>query len=194
MFKYELLEILEFNANRRRMSVIVRDLQMNQIMLLCKGAESAIFKCCVEGEISKCDANVKQFAQDGYRTLALAYKLLNEKEFQMIAEKIKKAYGNIIMRNTMLAQAFDEIEQQLILVGATAVEDKLQEKVSETIEFMREGGIKVWVLTGDKMETAINISNSCKHFDSNMIKMELTEFENMIILENKIEVINSSIR
>lgn len=55
----------------------------------------------------------------------------------------------------------DEIEQGLKLVGATAIEDKLQDQVGETIGFLKDAGIKVWVLTGDKVETAINIAYSC---------------------------------
>lgn len=55
----------------------------------------------------------------------------------------------------------EEIETGLDLVGATAIEDKLQDEVGITIENLKKAGVKVWVLTGDKMETAINIAYSC---------------------------------
>lgn len=65
--------------------------------------------------------------------------------------------------------AVDElIEVDLELIGSTAIEDKLQDEVAETIEFMKQVGIKVWVLTGDKIETAINIGISAKLLDDSM--------------------------
>ena len=61
-----------------------------------------------------------------------------------------------------------EIESKMILVGSTAIEDRLQEDVKETIEAFKETGIKVWVLTGDKVETAINIGYSCGLLNNQM--------------------------
>ena len=63
-------------------------------------------------------------------------------------------------RDTRVEKIQSEIEQDMLLVGSTAIEDKLQEDVAETIGTMRQAGVKVWVLTGDKVETAINIGNS----------------------------------
>ena len=60
-----------------------------------------------------------------------------------------------------------ELEKEFIILGATAIEDKLQDKVDETIDILKKAGIKVWVLTGDKTETAINIGYSCKLLDNN---------------------------
>ena len=59
-----------------------------------------------------------------------------------------------------------EMERDLVLVGSTAIEDRLQENVAEVIKFMRAAGIKVWVLTGDKKETAENIGVSCGLLDA----------------------------
>ncbi len=87
----------------------------------------------------------------------------------------------------MLAQAFDEIEAGLTLIGATAIEDKLQDKVADTLEFLREAGIKIWVLTGDKKETAINISNSCKHFSPDMVKVEICDLAKRELIQERIE-------
>jgi phospholipid-translocating ATPase len=171
--KYQLLNVLDFDSNRRRMSVIVKDLQTEQIILLCKGAESSIFKCCTSGDIQSCDTNIKDFSMLGWRTLALAYKNLSVQEYQRVSARLDSAFSDITQRNKMLAAAYDEIESGLVLIGATAVEDKLQDQVADTLEFLREGGIKIWVLTGDKKETAINISNSCKHFSNEMVKMDL---------------------
>lgn len=65
----------------------------------------------------------------------------------------------------------EEIEKGLVLIGATAIEDKLQDQVGETIDFMKKAGIKVWVLTGDKIETAINIGFSCQLLTKHLLRL-----------------------
>lgn len=62
----------------------------------------------------------------------------------------------------MLQILQDDLEKELEIIGATAIEDKLQANVGSTIDAIKKAGIKVWVLTGDKIETAINIGYSCK--------------------------------
>ena len=185
-FYYEVLSIFDFDSTRKRMSVILKDLQSQKHVLLCKGAESSIFKCCKSGAIQAASADIKQFSLQGWRTLALAHRTLSAKEYEEIDRKVKAAYSDIIKRNLMLAQAYDEIESNLELVGATAVEDKLQDKVADTLECLRDAGIKIWVLTGDKKETAVNISNSCKHFSNDMIKFEVTDLKTTEQIEKQI--------
>lgn len=90
----------------------------------------------------------------------------------------------------------EEIEKELLLVGATAIEDKLQDEVGETILSLREAGIKVWVLTGDKIETAINIGFSCKLLNNEMEKIIIdgqTEEEVQQALEKGKEIIEKQI-
>ena len=71
-------------------------------------------------------------------------------------------------REALIEQVAEKIEGQLTLVGSTAIEDMLQDEVADTIEYIRQAGIKLWVLTGDKIETATNIGFSCKILDSDM--------------------------
>jgi phospholipid-translocating ATPase len=127
------------------------------------------------------------FAHQGWRTLALAYKYISEQEYARIDEMIKNSYNDILHRKEMLAKCYEEVEDGLDLLGATAVEDKLQEDVSDTLEKLRKGGIKIWVLTGDKRETAINISNSCKHFSDSMIKLMLTDIKQPAQIKSRLE-------
>jgi phospholipid-translocating ATPase len=185
--KYELLQVLEFDSTRKRMSVIVESSDTNQIYLFCKGAESSMFKCCSTGNIQACESDIKRFAHEGWRTLALAYKKLSTQEYKKCALLLKNAYNDILNRNEMLANAYDEIESDMVLLGATAVEDKLQEKVAETLELVRQAGIKVWVLTGDKKETAVNISNSCKHFSDEMVKLDITDLKKHDLIKARLE-------
>ena len=96
--------------------------------------------------------------------MALAYKELTEADYAAIKAMLTSAYNDIVARNRLIGEAFELIESGMTLIGSTAIEDKLQEDVALTLETLRRGGIKIWVLTGDKTETAINISNACKHF------------------------------
>lgn len=99
---------------------------------------------------------------------------------RMFNELLNEAYNDISdRRDERLAQIYDVIETKLELVGATAVEDRLQDKVPDTLEALRLAGIKIWVLTGDKRETAINISNSCKHFSPEMELLQLFELNDI---------------
>lgn len=87
------------------------------------------------------------------------------------------------MRYFLNLAAFEEIESNLVLVGASAIEDKLQDEVEDTLESLRMAGIKIWVLTGDKVETAINISSSCRHFSPEMIQLPMTNLKLKIEIE-----------
>lgn len=102
--------------------------------------------------------HVNEYADAGLRTLILAYRELNEEEFNKFNEKFAEAKNSVSAdRDDMMDEVAQMIEKDLILLGATAVEDKLQQGVPECIDKLAQAGIKLWVLTGDKMETAINI-------------------------------------
>lgn len=176
---YEILQILEFDSTRKRMSIIVKNNQTDSYVLFCKGADSAILSKCITGDVKTCEAHIKDFGSKGWRTLALALRELSREEYELCEKNLLDAYNDIENRNEKIAQVYDEIESNLILVGATAIEDKLQEDVSETLKSLRESGIKIWVLTGDKTETAINISTSCQHFPLSAEKLFLTSMDNI---------------
>ncbi|PNJ69035.1 ATP11B isoform 3 [Pongo abelii] len=170
--RYKLLHILEFDSDRRRMSVIVQA-PSGEKLLFAKGAESSILPKCIGGEIEKTRIHVDEFALKGLRTLCIAYRKFTSKEYEEIDKRIFEARTALQQREEKLADVFQFIEKDLILLGATAVEDRLQDKVRETIEALRMAGIKVWVLTGDKHETAVSVSLSCGHFHRTMNILEL---------------------
>ncbi|KAM7396885.1 hypothetical protein PAMP_019890 [Pampus punctatissimus] len=160
---YQLLAILDFNNVRKRMSVIVRNSQ-GQIKLYCKGADTIIFDRLdpsSEDLMYTTSEHLSEFAGEGLRTLALAYKDLDEDYFDVWMKKLLFASTVVENREEQLAVLYEEIEQGMKLLGATAVEDKLQEGVPETIACLNLSDIKIWVLTGDKLETAMNIGYSC---------------------------------
>lgn len=185
--KFLILDILEFDSTRKRMSIILKNLKTNQIVLFCKGAESAMFKNCTSGNVQAADDDIKTFAENGWRTLALAFKNLSENDYKQIKDSIDAAKNDILNRDERLAKVFDEVESRMELLGATAVEDKLQDDVANTLESLRRAGIKVWVLTGDKKETAINISHSCKHFSKDMSKLIITDLSKPDDIKNRLD-------
>jgi phospholipid-translocating ATPase len=112
--------------------------------------------------IERCFQHVNDFATEGLRTLLYAHRFLTETEYQGWRKIYHDATTSLVNRSELIEKAGELIEQQLELGGATAIEDKLQKGVPETIERLRRAGIKMWMLTGDKRETAINIGHSCR--------------------------------
>ncbi|KAM1016849.1 probable phospholipid-transporting ATPase 4 isoform X2 [Malus sylvestris] len=162
--EYKILNLLEFTSKRKRMSVIVRD-EDGQLLLMCKGADSIIFDRLSKNGRMYEEATTKhlnEYGEAGLRTLALAYRKLEESEYSAWSNEFQKAKTSIgADRDGMLERLADKMERDLILVGATAVEDKLQKGVPQCIDNLAQAGLKIWVLTGDKMETAINIGFAC---------------------------------
>ncbi|XP_026524671.1 probable phospholipid-transporting ATPase IH [Notechis scutatus] len=171
--RFELLEILSFDSVRRRMSVIVKSAK-GEIFLFCKGADSSIFPRVKEGKIEQIRSRVERNAVEGLRTLCVAYKKFTYEEYEIVEKQLQEAKLALQDREKKLAEAYEKIEHGLILLGATAVEDRLQEKAADTIEALQKAGIKVWVLTGDKMETAAAACYACKLFRRNTQILELT--------------------
>ncbi|ORZ32831.1 hypothetical protein BCR44DRAFT_1439375 [Catenaria anguillulae PL171] len=167
---YDVLEILEFTSARKRMSVVVRDPDLG-ICVLTKGADSVIFERMAAGqhELRKTTLDQLQwFANDGLRTLCIAYRRVDESVFAQWHKRYQEASLLAVGREEAMDLVADDLEQQLVLMGATAIEDKLQDQVPETIEKLISAGIKVWVLTGDKVETAITVGFSCNLLERDM--------------------------
>uniref|UniRef100_G3PES2 Phospholipid-transporting ATPase n=1 Tax=Gasterosteus aculeatus aculeatus TaxID=481459 RepID=G3PES2_GASAC len=167
---YTLLAILDFNNIRKRMSVIVRDPE-GRICLYCKGADTVLLERlhpCEQELMNVTSDHLHEYAADGLRTLALAYRDLSEDEWEAWSESYCCADKATSCREDRLAAAYEHIEQDMMLLGATAIEDKLQEGVPETIAVLSLANIKIWVLTGDKQETAVNIGYSCKMLTDDM--------------------------
>ncbi|XP_058294283.1 phospholipid-transporting ATPase IC isoform X2 [Hylobates moloch] len=160
---YNVLAILDFNSDRKRMSIIVRTPEGN-IKLYCKGADTVIYERLHRMNPTKQETQdaLDIFANETLRTLCLCYKEIEEKEFIEWNKKFMAASMASTNRDEALDKVYEEIEKDLILLGATAIEDKLQDGVPETISKLAKADIKIWVLTGDKKETAENIGFACE--------------------------------
>ncbi|XP_057205620.1 probable phospholipid-transporting ATPase IA isoform X3 [Triplophysa rosa] len=174
--KYELLHVLEFTSPRKRMSVIMRT-PSGKIRLYCKGADTVIYERLADSSRYK-DITLKhleQFATEGLRTLCFAVADISESSYQQWLEIYHRASTSLQNRALKMEESYELIEKNLQLLGATAIEDKLQDKVPETIETLMKADIKIWILTGDKQETAINIGHSCKLLTKNMGLLVINE-------------------
>uniref|UniRef100_A0A7N8XAR4 Phospholipid-transporting ATPase n=1 Tax=Mastacembelus armatus TaxID=205130 RepID=A0A7N8XAR4_9TELE len=174
--KYELLHVLEFTSARKRMSVIMRT-PSGKIRLYCKGADTVIYDRLADSSKYKeiTLKHLEQFATEGLRTLCFAVADISESSYQQWQEIHHRACTSLQNRALKLEESYELIEKNLQLLGATAIEDKLQDKVPETIETLMKADIKIWILTGDKQETAINIGHSCKLLTKNMGMLVINE-------------------
>jgi len=170
--EYEVLNVIEFTSTRKRMTVVIK--QPNGVIkLFCKGADTMIIErlgLSPEQRRFQADtvAHLEQFAQEGLRTLCLGVREIEAHEYAEWAAKYHAAATNLEDKQGEIDKVAELVERDLTLIGATAIEDKLQDGVPETIAQLLEAGIHVWVLTGDKQETAINIGHSCKLLKENM--------------------------
>ncbi|PIA58375.1 hypothetical protein AQUCO_00500355v1 [Aquilegia coerulea] len=162
ILKYEVLDTLEFTSDRKRMSVVVKDCQNEKIFLLSKGADETILPCASSGQqIRTLTEAVEQYAQLGLRTLCMAWRELREDEYHEWSLMFKEANSTLVDREWKLAEVCQRLEHDLVILGVSAIEDRLQDGVPETIETLRNAGINFWMLTGDKQNTAIQIALLC---------------------------------
>uniref|UniRef100_A0A1S3ZMV4 Phospholipid-transporting ATPase n=1 Tax=Nicotiana tabacum TaxID=4097 RepID=A0A1S3ZMV4_TOBAC len=162
LVQYEVLDTLEFTSDRKRMSLVVRDCQNGNIILLSKGADEAILPHAHAGQQTRTFTEaVEQYAQFGLRTLCLAWRDLEEEEYHEWSLLFKEANSSLVDREWRVAEVCQRIEHGFEIIGVAAIEDRLQDGVPETIETLRKAGINFWMLTGDKQNTAIQIARSC---------------------------------
>lgn len=159
--------------------MIVRD-PKGVLKIICKGADSILFallaaKNEMNTELKEITDNYLQdYAKEGLRTLLIVERVLSHQEYDEWNARYQEACFAISGREEKLDALSTEIERDFVLVGSTAIEDKLQDDVGGTIQSLKDAGIKVWVLTGDKVETAINIAYSCKLISNEMLQLAIT--------------------
>ncbi|CAI5651883.1 unnamed protein product [Oreochromis niloticus] len=172
LLDFEVLDTLTFDSNRKRMSVLVRHPITKEYVLYTKGADFAIMELLGTPYAEHFSGNKKNiatvtqrhldcYAKEGLRTLCIAKKVVSEAVYKRWSVDRKKAMAAIEDRERLVMDTAVQLETNLTLLGATGIEDRLQENVPDTIQALREAGIKVWVLTGDKPETAVNIGYAC---------------------------------
>ncbi|EAZ63035.2 aminophospholipid translocase and ATPase [Scheffersomyces stipitis CBS 6054] len=181
--EYQLMDIIPFTSARKRMSCIIKTPQ-GKLLLICKGADNVIFSRLDPNRnsdevISKTALHLEDYAKEGLRTLCIAQKELDPKMYYDWSSRYKEAYASIDdSRDQIIEQLDEELEQNLTLLGGTAIEDRLQAGVPDSISILGQAGIKLWVLTGDRIETAINIGFSCNLLENQMKLLVVRPEEN----------------
>ncbi|RLN90927.1 hypothetical protein BBJ28_00008727 [Nothophytophthora sp. Chile5] len=190
---YELLEMIDFTSTRKRMSVVVRAPD-GRVLLLTKGADSVIFprlarpsassevKSASAAIVATTTAHLERYATEGLRTLVIAQKQLAPDAYAAWSAEYDRALGDLeqlaLQRRgepNRIEELEEQLEQDLDLMGATAIEDRLQDQVTTTLGDLSRAGIKIWVLTGDKEETAVNIGFACQLLNNDMERLMINE-------------------
>lgn len=170
---YQRLMCLPFDSNRKRMSVLLRAPD-NRIVLFMKGAENVIYSRLIAN--SNADITLEHidyFARLGLRTLMLGCRHLSAEEYDLFTIQLKHAYASLTNQQ-QVEKCHDQLESNIRMLGATAVEDRLQEDVPSTIADLKYAGISIWLLTGDKLETALAVACASRLVDDTMELLSLS--------------------
>ena len=188
--EYDILEVLKFSSARKRSSILCRKTGTSgDIIVFCKGADNVMTpllnKSCAKTKKMMPESlkHIQQYSDDGLRILMIAEKTISNEWYLKWKERFEVAKNAEVDRDLKKEELMAEIEGGLSLCGVTAIEDKLQDGVPECISSLRKGGIKVWVLTGDKVDTAINIGYACQVISPDMKVIQLTSNAKGISLE-----------
>ncbi|PVV00048.1 hypothetical protein BB559_000161 [Furculomyces boomerangus] len=166
--EYDVLEVIPFTSESKRMGVIVRSRLSNELSFIMKGADSVMTKLIVYNDWV--EEEVSNMAREGLRTLIVGRKVLSEQYYNEYRSEMDLAKLNLQNRNHYTSKIIaDFLEFDLQVVCVTGVEDKLQDDVQTTLEQMRNAGFRIWMLTGDKIETAICVSISSKLVEKNCV-------------------------
>jgi len=182
--KFNILVEIPFDSFRKRMSVIVEDKETNQIIIFTKGADSEIIPRLAnirQEKIEDLKRVISEFSKEGLRIIVMGKKILDRTKY----DKWYQTYKIASSCSGYNATIYEQIEKELDFVGFSGIEDKLQEGVSEAISTILSCNIRIWVLTGDKLDTAQEIAKLCRLINSSMdiLKIETDDFQ---ILENLI--------
>lgn len=158
---FEVLEIFPFTSETKRMGIVIRDTATGEVTFYEKGADVVMARIVQQNDWLEEECG--NMAREGLRTLVMARKRLSPEGWADFERQYAQAKVSLEDRNEAMASVVGSLlEKDLELLGVTGVEDKLQEDVRMTLELLRNAGVKIWMLTGDKIETATCIAISSK--------------------------------
>ena len=158
---FDILEVFPFTSESKRMGIVVRDTHSGEITFLQKDAD--VVMACIVQQNDWLEEETGNMAREGLRTLVMARKRLSSNLYNEFKAAYHAASISLDGRNEAMAGVVEKyLEHDLELLGLTGVEDKLQDEVKGTLELLRNAGINIWMLTGDKVETARCIAISTK--------------------------------
>jgi magnesium-transporting ATPase (P-type) len=175
--EYEIFMEFPFDSTRKRMSLICKEMESEELIMYMKGADSIMFpRLNIDtAQLDKLEADLSAFAKKGLRTLVMGKKMLSFEVYDEWKERYDLVNtSNDLNKDDQLCELYDQLEYNFEYLGSSAIEDLLQDKVPETIADLMSANIRLWVLTGDKQETAIEIGKSCNLINER--EMELVIF------------------
>lgn len=184
---YEILYIFPFNSDTKRMGILLK--KDNEYIFFEKGADTVMKNIVKENDWI--EEETDNMAREGLRTLVIAKKIISESEFLKFSEAYNAAKISLVERNEKMLAEQCKLEKNLDIIGLTGVEDRLQDKVKQTLESLRNAGIKVWMLTGDKIETAISIAFSSRLLTRNDHYMVISNCTSKDEIEKHLNALSS---
>lgn len=164
--EYEVLHVFPFTSETKRMGIIVREVGSGDAVFFEKGADVMMSRIVQQNDWL--DEECGNMAREGLRTLVIGRKRLTNEQLKSFESAYQAAKISVTNRSEQMQRVVEaHLEKDLELLGVTGVEDKLQNNVKMTLESLRNAGIRIWMLTGDKVETATNIAISTRLFARN---------------------------
>lgn len=191
ILEYEILHTFPFTSETKRMGIVLRDKLSGEVYFFEKGADMIMSKIVQNNDWL--DEECGNMARDGLRTLVIGRKLLSRDQLETFERRHHEAKISTLNRANLIQKSIDEcLETDLELLGVTGVEDKLQDDVKISLEILRNAGIKIWMLTGDKVETATCIATSSKLFARNQQILEVQKTTDPIELSRVLQKLQAS--
>ncbi|CAL1295014.1 unnamed protein product [Larinioides sclopetarius] len=160
ILNYSILQIFPFTSETKRMGIIVKEESSGDIIFFMKGADVVMSSIVQYNDWL--DEECGNMAREGLRTLVVAKKVLTEEQYADFEARLNQAKVSIHDRTAKVTAVIESLERDMELLCLTGVEDKLQDNVRPTLELLKNAGIKIWMLTGDKLETATSIAKSSR--------------------------------
>ncbi|KAG2735633.1 hypothetical protein G9P44_001847 [Scheffersomyces stipitis] len=190
-FDYEILYNFPFNSDTKRMGIIVKDSQRDEIWFMQKGADTVM--TTIVNSNDWLDEETGNMAREGLRTLVIGRKRLSSILFKDFVESFQNASLAMHDREATMQKIVSQyLEQDLELLGLTGVEDKLQRDVKTSIELLRNAGVKIWMLTGDKVETAKCVSISARLISRGQYVHQITKINHPDLAMNQLEYLKTN--
>ncbi|KAK4695845.1 phospholipid-translocating ATPase, partial [Phenoliferia sp. Uapishka_3] len=189
---FDVLEVFPFTSESKRMGIVIRDRQTGDITFYQKGADVVMAKIVAYNDWLEEECG--NMAREGLRTLVMARKKLSDETWKDFEEAYRGARVSLGDRNEAVARTISHyLEKDLELLGVTGVEDKLQDDVRMTIELLRNAGIKIWMLTGDKIETATCIAISTKLVARNQYIHQIAKLKSPAEARDELEFLQTKL-
>ena len=188
---YTILACFPFSSETKRMGIILKHVESSRIMFYLKGADTVMKWKVPEVQRGFLQDECENLAREGLRTLVITQKYLKESDYMIWRKMYDDANMVLQNREPAVRKVVEQLENEMEFLGVTGVEDKLQEDVCLTLESLKQAGINVWMLTGDKLETATCIAISAGLKSKNQELFVLKEMEDPLLIQNALSEFNN---